>query len=203
MKRCENCGKELNDNMSYCPECGTALVNEKVNTDELSIPYIDQIWEDHLKVVKENPGCVVQTFVGFLAEHRLYDITIISNNSSDLKILVSFKRSDDTENKAFERFKAMDYFESFTQELTDTDKNSGYIDFSGKTENVKPFLYSFIMDVCKKDSEKDCFGYRTKVDDRIVIWRELKDGLYAEPKGGCMGVVVALVAIGATLIGLI
>lgn len=59
------------------------------------------------------------------------------------------------------------------------------------------------MDVCKRDSEKDALGYLIKVDGESVIRRELKDGVYIEPKGGCMGVVVALVVLGATLIGII
>lgn len=125
MKKCQNCGKELNDNVSFCPECGTALSNEVVNSDEYSIPYINQIWEDHLKIVKENPGKDVQTSVGFMAESRLYDITIVSNDSTDLRTILSFKQSNNTERKAFERFKTKDYFLEFIQDLTDTEKYSG------------------------------------------------------------------------------
>ena len=203
MKKCQNCGAEMEQDALFCRECGTALTEQEVTLSEKTIPYINQIWEDHLQTIKDNPENEVRTEIGFLAEHQIYEVKMISESINDLKVSVAFKKTNNNQKKAFERFKTKDYFHDFSQNLADTDNFSGLIDFSGKTEGIESFLKSFIFDVCKRDKEmKEGLGYVIFVNQNSLGRKELNNGEFVLKKG-CLGIFVALIVFGGTLIGLL
>ena len=204
MRKCQKCGHEISDEMLFCPECGNVLKEEKTEKEEsVVIPYIKRIWEDHLQTINENPETEVRTEIVFLAEHQMYEVKMISESIKDLKVSVAFKKTNNNQKKAFERFKSQDYFHDFSQNLADTDNFTGLIDFSGKTEGIESFLKSFIFDVCKRDKEmKEGLGYIIFVNQNSLGRKELNNGEFVVKKG-CLGIIVALIVFGGTLIGLL
>ncbi len=51
---CSNCGRKIEDNLKYCPECNTRI--EKNDTTQTYLPLIETDTEDFLEIIPEVKG---------------------------------------------------------------------------------------------------------------------------------------------------
>lgn len=200
MKKCSNCGKELNDNISFCPACGTALSEHSVNQEKKTLPYVDEILDRHLQHSHNEEGKEVETYVSTMVSSHLFELTIKTNSNTPLRIEITLKDSSNREKEAYERFKAMEYSLHFTTYLTWTDGYSGYIDIPEDINHAKAILSSLIVDVYQYQKQSP-LGYIIKIGGESMGSYMIKEGVHVKNKG-CMSVVVALIVFGATLISL-
>ena len=202
MRKCINCGKVLNDNMSFCPECGTAQTHQEITLSEKTVPYIDEIIDKHLEHFPNELEKEIETFVAASINCHVFEFNIISNNETPLRIKVLFKESSKREKEALERLKKMEYFSLFTAELTYTDGYSGYVDFADNIGFAKKILSSLFIDVFMLQ-ETVCppMGYFIKMGGNSIGRYDIKHGVHVKSKG-CLSVIVALVVMSATFFGL-
>lgn len=200
MKTCGNCGKELNDNYSFCPACGTALSEQSVNQEKKTLPYIDEIIDRHLQHSHNEEGKEVETYVLTMVSSHLFELTIKTNSNTPLRIEITLKDSSNREKEAYERFKAMEYSLHFTKNLTWTDGYSGYINIPEDINHAKAILSSLIVDVYQYQKQSS-LGYIIKIGGESMGSYMIKEGVHVKNKV-CMSVVVALIVFGATLISL-
>lgn len=202
MTKCINCGKELNDSMSFCPECGTAQTHQEITLSEKTIPYLDEIIDKHLEHFPNKLGKEIETSVSASINLHVFDLNIISNNETPLRIKVLFKESSKREKEALERLKKRDYFSLFTAELTYTDGYCGYVDFEDNIGFAKEILSSIFKDVyLLQDKVSPPMGYFIKMGGNSIGRYDIKDGVHVRSKG-CLSVILALVVIGATFFSL-
>lgn len=200
MKTCSNCGKELNDNISFCPACGTALSEQSENQERKTLPYIDEILDRHLEHFPNKLGKEVETYIlvsSTLVSSHIFELTIKSNSNTPLRIEITLKDSSKREKEAYERFKKKEFSSLFTTNLTWTDGYSGFIDIPEDINHAKAILSSLIVDVYQYQKQSS-IGYCIKMGGNSIGRYTIKDGAHQRNKG-CMSVVLALVVLGATL----
>jgi len=203
MRKCINCGKELNDNMSFCPECGTAQNEQEGNLSEKTIPYIDEIINRHLKHIPNKLETEVETCILSSINVHVYELYIISNTETPLRIKVLFKKSSKREREALERFKEREYFSLFTTDLTYIDGYSGYLDFADNIAFAKKILSSLFLDVYMlQETACPSMGYSIKIGGNSIGRYDIKDGVHVKNKG-CLSIVIALIVMSATLFSFI
>ena len=203
MRKCNNCGKELNDNMAFCPECGSAQTEQEVILSEKTIPYIDEIIDRHLEHFPNKLEKEVETCVGMMANGHLYDLTIKSDTDTPLRIEVKFKNSSKRDQEALERLKTKKYFSRFTTNLTWTEGYSGYTDLAEDVNLAKSILSNLYKDIyqLQEHSPRSIVGYFIKVGGNSIGRFEIKDGVHVKSKG-CLSVILALVVMGASFFSL-
>ena len=202
MKKCQNCGAEMEQDALFCRECGIALTEQKQTLSEKTIPYIDEIIDKHLEHFPNELGKEVETGVLSSINFHVVEFYIISNNETQLRIKVLFKESSKKDKEALERLKKMEYFSLFTTDLTYTEGYCGYADFSDNIGFAKIILSSLFKDVyLLQEKVSPAIDYIIKMGGSSIGHYGIKDGVHVKSKG-CLSVIVALVVLGATFFSL-
>ena len=201
MKKCINCGKELNDDMSFCPVCGNALEELSVNKANVPLPNVKEILDRHLQHFPNKGNEEVKTELCFMSNHHVFsELCIYSNSNNPLRIELSLRKSNAKEKEALDRFEKTDYYSKFTKNLMYADGYNGYIDIVEENDAVS-LLSSLLSEVYQKLDDK-CFSYSIRIGVRRVGTYEIKDGVHVLKKG-CFSIIVVLIVMGATFLSLI
>lgn len=214
MKTCQNCGAEMEQDALFCRECGTrflenhlecgtALTEHSVNQSGKPLSYIDKILDNHKKCVKNNVGKNIETTFGFqIIGKAMFEIKLTTNAENRNKLALSFKDSKRAEKQAFERFKKHELFVLFTAELSQMDGYSGYIEL-GNFDNVVNVVSKIALDVFNyKEGDSRCRVFYVKqIEGQHYEMYVMKDGSFVREKG-CLGIIIAVIALGATLMSL-
>jgi len=185
----------------FCRECGTALTEQKTGHSEKTISYVDEILDRHLQHFPNEFGKEVETCVSTMAHGHYFELTIISNIDTSLKIEVSFKETSKREKEALERLKSMEFFHRFTTNITRTDGYDGYIDLSEDVNLAKSILSRLIKDVYQV-KEISPIVYSIKIGGENIGQFSIKDGVHVKNKG-CLSMIIALIVMGVTFLSLI
>lgn len=201
MKKCQNCGAEMDSDALFCRECGTPLTEQQLIHSEKTIPYLDEIIDKHLQYYSNEQGKDVTTNIVTLVNSQMYELSLFSNTDIPLRLQVEFKISSYGEKKkAFDRFKAMHYYPLFATDLTRIKGYSGYIDLAKDVNLAKSILSSLFTDVYKLQKDLK-LSYSILSGGKRVDGYDIKDGVHVK-REGCFSIIITLIILGTTFLSL-
>lgn len=203
MKKCENCGKELNDNMSFCPVCGTNLSK---NESDYVNSKLSAIIDEHWSYAQDITGDSVWTVLR-LQNTPNAAIQLLSQKEDGGSLLLNFclESSNEGDDEILTRFRKSPYINLVIPDGGDgLEKGdlSGIINFGDDIEKAKKTISLIFRDIYCQE-ENDQLEYIIEKDGNEIKRSAGFNNISNSGGKSCMGVIVIFIITTALIVSLI